>query len=137
MIPRARHHLAARATLPPPLLEPTDLPDALPTAKRSSMVLPQPNANSALRRIWLFRKRNAAAEAMSTGLMHQQQDLTQLRTAIAVWEAKLMRFADKFGESPELLDENPTWNKLLKVRDRLRSLLRVGERLEGLDQTRM
>ncbi len=65
-----------------------------------------------------------------------EEKLAQISNAITMWEAKLMKFAEKFSDAPSVLNENPTWLRLLKVRDTLRQMLAKAE-LQALDQTRM
>ena len=60
---------------------------------------------------------------------------------VNVWEAKLAMFAEKFADNPEALLASPTWAKLVKVRDSLRSMLAKHDnsqvRISSLDKTRM
>ena len=64
-------------------------------------------------------------------------EVDRLRTAISMWEARLLKLAEKFTERPEMLQANPTWVRLLKVRDSLRLLLMKALMRTTLDQTRM
>ncbi len=70
------------------------------------------------------------------GSLTTEEKLQQISGAIAVWEAKLMKFAEKFSDAPGVLNENPTWIRLLQVRDTLKQMLAKAE-LQALDQTRM
>ncbi len=75
---------------------------------------------------------------MGEGEPMTEQKLAKISAALSMWEAKLMKFAVKFSESPEVLEENSTWNRLLRVRDSLRQLLLKAQmQLQALDQTRM
>lgn len=66
------------------------------------------------------------------------QDLEQIRRAIRAWDAKLMKFAEKFANHQETLKSNPVWNKLVKIRNSLVQLAAAEEmRQGGLDETRM
>lgn len=73
---------------------------------------------------------SAAAQAAKNA------EIEKLRKAISLWETKLLRFAEKFADNPEVLNENPTWTRLVKVRNSLRGLL-VKLQFHSLDQTRM
>ena len=64
-------------------------------------------------------------------------EVERLRAAISLWEARLLKLAEKFADRPELLQANPTWVRLLKVRDSLRLLLMKALVTTTLDQTRM
>ncbi len=66
-----------------------------------------------------------------------EERLRQISGAVSVWEAKLVKFAEKFSGSPAVLSENPTWVRLLQVRDALREMLAKAELQALLDQTRM
>lgn len=71
------------------------------------------------------------------------EDLIRLRQAIALWEAKLAKFAERYSGSMATLESNPTWRRLLSVRDSLWALLEQDHRparhesTSMLDQTRM
>eukprot|EP00094_Tigriopus_californicus_P011020 TCALIF_10631-PA protein Name:"Protein of unknown function" AED:0.03 eAED:0.03 QI:0/0.66/0.5/1/0.66/0.75/4/830/299 len=73
---------------------------------------------------------SAAAQAA------KKAEIEKLRKAISMWETKLLRFAEKFADNPDVLNENPTWTRLVKVRNSLRGLL-VKLQFHSLDQTRM
>ena len=68
-------------------------------------------------------------------------ELERIRKMVNVWEAKLAMFAEKFADNPEALLASPTWAKLVKVRDSLRSMLAKHDnsqvRISSLDKTRM
>ena len=64
------------------------------------------------------------------------EDLDQLQTTVKSWEDKLINFAEKFSDDPGILEANPYWKKLLRVRDNLRLML-AKKRLNALNRTRM
>ena len=74
-------------------------------------------------------------DALSMG-KSEFEDLEQLQSTIKTWEDKLITFAEKFSDDPGILQHNPYWKKLLKVRDNLRLML-AKKRLNALDRTRM
>jgi hypothetical protein len=88
-----------------------------------------------------WRKRSASASSSSLSALAATsagpENVSQLRQAIAMWENKLMRFAEKFSDNPQLLSHNPTWIRLMQVRDSLQQLLAKHHQLDMLDQTRM
>jgi hypothetical protein len=60
-----------------------------------------------------------------------------MRKAIRAWEAKLTKFAEKFGNNQEALKNNLVWNKLLKILSSLVQLAEAEEmRLSVLYETR-
>lgn len=60
-----------------------------------------------------------------------------MRRAIRAWEAKLVKFSDKFGNNPEVLKNSPVWNKLLMILSSLVQLAEAEEmRLSILYETR-
>ena len=73
----------------------------------------------------------------SSAVTARALQIANLRRAVALWDAKLRRLAEKFGDTPEQLHDSPTFQRLLQVRDTLRGLLAKAT-LEGmLDLTRM
>ena len=88
------------------------------------------------KRVGLLAKLGLGGSAGSSDSLTTEEKLAQISGAIAAWEAKLMRFAEKFSDAPDVLNENPTWIRLLQVRDTLRQMLAKAE-LQALDQTRM
>ena len=74
-------------------------------------------------------------DALAMG-KNEFEDLEQLQNTVNSWEDKLVAFAEKFSDDPGILQHNPYWKKLLKVRDNLRLML-AKKRLNALDRTRM
>jgi len=79
---------------------------------------------------------------------NDEKDLVQLVRAIGAWDTQLQRIAQSYGGEPVSLADNPVWQRLIRVRNSLRTMLRSlsleneeeGDRIsggEGGDQRRM
>jgi len=60
----------------------------------------------------------------------------QMLRALQAWEAKLIKFRERYGGNPNALRTNPVWNKLMKIRNSLAHLVASEEMEFALSQSR-
>ena len=75
-------------------------------------------------------RRRAAQAALN-------REVALLKDRIRAWKIKLTLLAKRYSDSPELLQQNPYWVKLLYVKNSLEAMLDKVTQIRALDHTRM